>query len=134
MRMVDKKILESFSERSYQFHEKTVDFGDTLKERTLENRLRNVENRLDKVDFTTSAINSHRLEQEPVSFRKKDQKLDYLEEKLIEATELSVRTEKRCLDLEHAVDKQIVQLRSAINDANTHTQNLRRPNDSYNEF
>jgi len=56
-KMLDKKILESFSERSYQFHEKNLEFGDTkdtFKERSTDNRLKQIENKLEKIEFITN--------------------------------------------------------------------------------
>lgn len=65
--------------------------GDTLKEKALENRLRNTENRLDRLESGNNGA---------LSARHSDKKLDYLEEKLIETTEIAIRAEKKTLDLE----------------------------------
>jgi len=55
MKMIDKKILESFSERSYQFHEKNSDFGDTFKERSTDNRLKQIENKIERIELVTNS-------------------------------------------------------------------------------
>lgn len=91
LRLMERKLFENVNERSYANHERHFEMGDTLKEKALENRLRNTENRLDRLESGNNG---------PLSARQSDKKFDYLEEKLIETTEIAIRAEKKCIDLE----------------------------------
>jgi len=59
IQLIDKKIIESLSEKSYQFHERNVNMGIvnnldkaevSFQSRTIENKLKSIENRLSKFE------------------------------------------------------------------------------------
>lgn len=59
MKIIDRKILESLSERSYQFHEKNTEFlsdktEQSFQSRTVENKLKSIENRISKFENANS--------------------------------------------------------------------------------
>lgn len=103
MRMIERKITEAVSERSYAHHEKIFDLGDTFKEKSIENRVRNVENRVDRIENISSRSGMH-------SSRYGDKKIEYIEEKLIETTDIAINAEKKSLLLEQELQESIKQM------------------------
>jgi len=63
--------------------------------------MRNLENRVDRVESVSGGING------PLSNRtnqnQQNHKLEFMEEKLIETTEIAINAEKKCIELEYLV-------------------------------
>lgn len=70
-----------------------MELGDTGRDRLHENKLRSLEHRLERLE--TQSLSGGQY-----SARLGDKKLEYLEEKLIETTDVALKAEKHCLDLE----------------------------------
>jgi len=120
MKIYDKKILEVFTDRTYQkqIHEQNIDIGDhfNFKEISLILRIEKIENKLEKVDLLKNNIYSQNSDKDLMSFRKKNNKIDYLEEKMIENADHINKTEKLCLDLNQNFEKKLEQLKSVTSE------------------
>jgi len=101
MKMIDRKILETLSERSYQFHEKNTEFlpdktEQSFQSRTIENKLKSIENRISKFE---NANIKHEDDEQIM------EKISYIEDKLIETTEIAMQAEKASSDAESQTRK-----------------------------
>lgn len=108
MKLIDKKILESLSERSQQFHEKNTElYSDkteqSFQSRTIENKLKSIENRISK--FENGNTKQQLQKDSDNDNGEMMDKINQLEDKLIETTEIAMHAEKSSTEAESQTRK-----------------------------